>query len=167
MGNLLTIKYSKCMKTRDGRNVCLSKCVYKFEDRNINIYSSKDEDADTEGGKFWEAFWNLWNTDSKFKEIVKRYHFSPSQRQTIHPDTGAKVQKWGLQIDNWLPIDESDYVIDPVSGLKHAEVKRAKKFDLCLEEIMPILSRKYPQYLSDAVSSTVDDSEYEISYEVI
>lgn len=168
MGNLLTVKYSSAKDTRDGRHVYLSVCVYKFEDRDINKYSTREENENSEGGKFWQAFWDLWKNNTKFKTIVKSYNFAPTKRR-VKTDFGGWREEWNKQLNHWLPIETDDEKIDPSIGVSKAEMKRQLSFDRCIEELAPIISHDYPQYVEGILypkTSSEAKPKIEVSYDI-
>lgn len=151
MGNLLSVKYSKIITTRDGDSKYLSQCFYKYEDRNINMFTTKEEDQYTEGAKFWEAFWTLWNNEPRFKTIIKNHYFQPAKRRTFNSGDGKQREKWGLQFNHWLPVKDGDTGKDESSGVMLCERNRRECFDSCLEQIEPFISKSCPQYLNPGV----------------
>lgn len=139
MGNIIVVNNSKFIKTKNGDHKMLSECFYAHEDRDINKGTTKEEDAETLGGKFWEKFWDLWRSadDPKFKKILQKYHFQPCKR-LVQSSNGKSYQKWSLQINHWLDVPE---IITP----EEAEKKRKEEFEKCFGEVYEIITRHYPE----------------------
>lgn len=159
MGNLLSARYTKNITTKNGEKKYLSECFYKYEDRNINVWTTVADDKNTEGGKFWEAFWDLWKTQPRFKISLKKHHFSVTKRRVTNMSDMQKYEKWSLQINHWLPVESEDLVIDEATGLKRADIKRQQCFDACLDDISDIVMRRYPKYLNPAVTKGPSDDD--------
>ena len=151
MGNILTVISSKKIKTKAGLRY-LSICKYKFEDRNFNLFDPSEQ-ADSKGVQFWNDFWRLWNSDTDFKKILKKFGFQPTKRRVMNVMTGESSNIWNLQMNHWLEIKEKDMREMPKktpSGrtILYSDLLRAKSFSKCYEEIMPILTKEAPEYLT-------------------
>lgn len=165
MGNVIRVERSKTVKTKDGVRF-LSECFYKYEDRNINLFTGKQDDEGTAGAKFWDKFWDLWKESHQFKTSLKKYGFGPTKRRVRDPLTGTYKEKWSLQINHWMPIPAGKAAeFDGETGHSDLEAIRNKVFDDCWEEIMPVLTKRCPEYVNDDYTAADDSPKsYEISY---